>query len=553
VVGVAVLVPASDVATLSVSVVSTRWRPDGLGGTWAVLVLDVRWGGLRWTVERAPSAVADMARAVSDRDPATPLGAACRLILPDKAGAARVTQTRADSGAPRPAGLASRLRGLLGLGGRAIGAVSTDIRLDGTPTPGKGGDEDEDEVDDDDAETAVSTTSSLARHAADTAPTPSSAAASAAAKQRVLIQRFLDQLCAHPDAASHPVVLASLGAVADGSHDNVTVGPGDDDDAGWGDEDPTAAAAAAFPRRHAEWAAVAASLLRIGADGVAASQPPSPLLPPLPSPLAAPLFPALPFPVRGLPAPVSGRHVGRHALLGFLGPGDVLLFATTSSAAALQRSATRSDFDHIGLICPPPSAEHFEANGRSPLYMLEVTGDGTGSYPLLRRLEAYTWTGLATRVVARRLVALRRPEGGGRPVPSRLGPEGCRRLSDFCRRATGRPYALTVTKLLSGVAGGTAAAGKQAARAEAEVEAAESPPHLEPVLRLTERQRYFCSEVVAAAWMEAGVMAADRYPAWYWPRHFLAGGAAEGAMLPGYALEGPVEVDATTPEVATLA
>mmetsp|Transcript_3157 Transcript_3157/g.13005 ORF Transcript_3157/g.13005 Transcript_3157/m.13005 type:complete len:670 (-) Transcript_3157:225-2234(-) len=76
------------------------------------------------------------------------------------------------------------------------------------------------------------------------------------------------------------------------------------------------------------------------------------------------------------------------------------------------------------------------------------------------------------------------------------------------------------------------------------------PPDLSKILPLTDRQSYFCSELVAAAWMEAGILPADRDPAWFWPRHFVDGGAAEGLLGRGFVLEGQVEVETAVPDIA---
>lgn len=102
-----------------------------------------------------------------------------------------------------------------------------------------------------------------------------------------------------------------------------------------------------------------------------------------------------------------------------LQPGDILLFKTASFAAAVQRQATGSLWDHVAMVVPPPPAPPAlsqgserppRARGRpsSPgrageLYMTEVTGEGVGTYPLGYRLSLYARSGLAEYVGVRRL------------------------------------------------------------------------------------------------------------------------------------------------------
>jgi hypothetical protein len=303
-------------------------------------------------------------------------------------------------------------------------------------------------------------------------------------------------------------------------------------------------------------------------------------------PLAEPLVPRLPSPVRSalaaLPVAVLGMAlpgesgsalVRRESLSSFLGPGDILLFETTSTGAAMQRRATASPYDHIAIIVPPPSCTRYLVTGCKPLWLLEVTGDGTGCYPLLQRLDAYMWTGLARRIVARRVVRaapVPAREGAASEalsVPSRVDSKQSQRLAAFAALVSGRPYSLTLSKLVSGlVSGGSGAGAAEAAAAASEPGTEKSPeaytadspllgavsssvPALSDVRPNTDRRQYFCSELVAAAWMEAGIIARDKDCAWFWPKHFINGAAVELMMGPCMGLEDAVEIDPVAKEI----
>jgi hypothetical protein len=529
VVAVAVLASDDDSPRLEVAVTGHAWRPDGLGGNRPYLSLHCQWGGLSWDCEREPWSLLEVGESIDKSSVLAPFFAA---FLPRhavkarlRAGPSRQQYERLEGGRPS---IAERVGRFLGWGGGA-GVVSSDIRLESfagsSDTMSRvSGDNDEDEDVSDGSAWEVAASSAVATLPedaclaaaplssetvfADSHPPPSATASSKLEWQTVVLGRFLAQLCAHVEASESPIVLKWCGALGEDAYTSCPVAashgaPLEHVSVG-GDDDP----------RDLQCMLVEPSSPG-EEDGVFAMR----------------LLPIPPHKLLRLPATTTSpavdvvSSVGRFGLASFLGPGDILLFATNSRAAALQRASTGSAFDHIALICPPPTRQAFLQERNVSLWMMEVTGDGVGCYPLFGRLEAYLWTGLASRIVARRLMVGKERR--------RLSTEQCDLLRAFAQRTAGRPYALTVRKLLSGVV--------------------RPGPEAELVHAHTERVSYFCSELVAAAWMEAGVMLPDRPASWFWPRHFLVGGEAEACMREGYQLEAPVLVNADILEVHAAA
>ncbi len=195
----------------------------------------------------------------------------------------------------------------------------------------------------------------------------------------------------------------------------------------------------------------------------------------------------------------AGRHVIHVSRLeDFAQPGDVVLFKSSNTMSGLQRVATRSEWDHCGVVVELR---------RHRLHLLESTGDGVGCYPLAGRIRAYAIE-FAQYMTIRRLRGPRRRK-------FRTA------LREFTASVNGAKYSLGIKKLLT----------KQTFEA-------------------SKGSGFFCSELVAACWQESGVMHGDKAPNSYWPTDFSEGGKAEAALKDGYRLEGAVLIDTRVVEVA---
>jgi hypothetical protein len=154
---------------------------------------------------------------------------------------------------------------------------------------------------------------------------------------------------------------------------------------------------------------------------------------------AEPPGPSSPSPV---PVPLSVMPLSR--VTDLLLPGDILLFSCRNAPSTLQRAATSCRYDHAGVVVDaawaarlsgssgtaaqtspplPPSLASPPGRHRYSLVVLEASGEGVRTYPLLSRLRAYG-TGYTHAIAVRRLLLPGEEEGeeqGGSPGPSACG------------------------------------------------------------------------------------------------------------------------------------
>ncbi len=125
-------------------------------------------------------------------------------------------------------------------------------------------------------------------------------------------------------------------------------------------------------------------------------------------------------------------------------------------------------------------------------------------------------------------------------------------------QVVGKSYKLSVMKLLQrkrmketgggGAAGGVSAATTPTAAALAAAAAAgsvsasaasseQATPSSTAAVASPSSEGYFCSELVAEALIQLGVMSPELDPAWFWPGSFESGDAVDQALLPGAVLE----------------
>jgi len=195
----------------------------------------------------------------------------------------------------------------------------------------------------------------------------------------------------------------------------------------------------------------------------------------------------------------EGRHVIHVSRLEeFVNVGDVILFKSSNMMSGLQRVATRSEWDHCGIVVKLR---------RGQLFLLESTGDGVGCYPLKNRIRAYG-------VEFARYMAVRRL----------LGPRNRNfmvKLVEFTNQVNGAKYKLGFRKLMTS-----------------------------QTLKESSKDGFFCSELVAAAWQEVKAMKDDKAPNAYWPTDFGENGKIESILMESYALEPTVLIDTRVVEVA---
>ena len=196
---------------------------------------------------------------------------------------------------------------------------------------------------------------------------------------------------------------------------------------------------------------------------------------------------------------VNAIHISK--LKDVVQSGDVLLFKMKNTMSGLQRVVTRSAWDHVAMVVRRSDAI---------MDLLEATGDGVVSYPLCGRLSAYS-EHLATKIEIRRL------EGN---LPSKDLLEA--KFIEFVDKVEGKPYSLTPKKLIVN-------------------DAMEDS---------SEKAGYFCSELVAAAYRDVGLLPDDKLSAnMFWPSSFMPSGLFERSLAPGVTLGESMEINCREVEV----
>ena len=191
---------------------------------------------------------------------------------------------------------------------------------------------------------------------------------------------------------------------------------------------------------------------------------------------------------------VSASIAGTSSAL--LNWGDLILFRSIAFAGTLQRLATGSEFDHVGIVVPSQS---------SSLLLLESTSEGVTMFPLVPRLQSYDYFKVSQYVVVRKLQGARTKEQYDT-------------LLNFLNEVEGLPYSFNISSLFAGLRHKTTAS---AATTESEIgdhnQSKSSPPITSTSCK---RKSFFCSELVAATLMAINVLPNIEQADTYWPGSF---------------------------------
>jgi len=155
--------------------------------------------------------------------------------------------------------------------------------------------------------------------------------------------------------------------------------------------------------------------------------------------------------------------------------GDIILFKTKNISASIQRSFTRSEYDHVGLILRYSTGEIvlFEATGRE--------GVGLCRWKTFMRCK---WHLLYSKIMYRKLEINR-------------SDDVINGIEKFVRYSVGKKYKITPTKLLK---------RKSTMKEDENIE----------------NRTFFCSELVAACYKKIGLLPQDVSAAQYLPGSFAA-------------------------------
>eukprot|EP01084_Bolivina_argentea_P109275 195312_1 len=153
--------------------------------------------------------------------------------------------------------------------------------------------------------------------------------------------------------------------------------------------------------------------------------------------------------------------------------GDVLLFDTKSKSGACVRVATGGNYDHIGMIFRLKDGK---------VGVLEALGSGVQVF-LWKNFRKYNWNNQYSRIGFRSLI-----------IPdSNLRKEIKRKLTQFVKTVVNRHYGWNPIALIR----------KQST-----------------VSLYDESRTFFCSELIAKAFKEAGLLRSDLASSQYFPSHF---------------------------------
>jgi len=234
--------------------------------------------------------------------------------------------------------------------------------------------------------------------------------------------------------------------------------------------------------------------------------------------------------------------------------GDLILFKCRNTLSGLQRKVTGAEFDHVGIIVPSstpsggPSTVSFE--------LLESTGEGVTSYPLIGRLMAYSNHSFT------KIMCLRRLRGRG-DIPVDQLDNRKQWLVDFKERVEGAPYGFSVKKMIGG---GNKRKSSRMTNGSLDEEDSErlvfSKTKGEDTVIVfdddtrssdggegDEEENFFCSELVAACLMEVGLLHTDKEPASFWPGAFAENDSIDESVEAPFHFSSEIAIDCRMMEV----
>ena len=195
----------------------------------------------------------------------------------------------------------------------------------------------------------------------------------------------------------------------------------------------------------------------------------------------------------------GGRSVHISKVEELVSTGDIIMFKSRNSLSGLQRIATGTNWDHVGMVLK---------RGKKICDLLEATGDGVHMYPLAQRLEVYSRT-LMSEICVRQL-------------QGNVSVNLTKMVEDFFDKVEGKPYELTTKKIL----------------------------FKEGCEDYEDRSGFFCSELVAAAYEECGLLNVEKDNVnRFWPVAFSPSGYFERSLNSSYELGPVILIDCNKAEI----
>lgn len=203
--------------------------------------------------------------------------------------------------------------------------------------------------------------------------------------------------------------------------------------------------------------------------------------------------------------------------------GDVVMFKCNNTLSRLQRQITGAEWDHIAII--------IQVKMGGPLMMLESTGDGVSTWPVLQRIRAYgnEYT---------QYIALRK-------LKAKKTVEMYTKMLDFVGKVVGKPYGFSLGRILNRNQE-PSPAPQSLSNGE---ETPQASPKLTPIRSAGTGENYFCSELVAACLQYMGVLGITRNCSSFLPGSFSTGSDLDTECTEGCSFTDEIIIDCHNLEI----
>ncbi|KAL1518744.1 hypothetical protein AB1Y20_003029 [Prymnesium parvum] len=199
--------------------------------------------------------------------------------------------------------------------------------------------------------------------------------------------------------------------------------------------------------------------------------------------------------------------------------GDLLLFKTRAAAPELQRVLTGSEWDHVGMVVHTDGTGHVcTARESHRVHVLHAVSDGCSLCEVERLLSCSS---------DYEEIALRQVHWAGRGSQC-----GVCLIAKWCSEVIGKPYDLTISKLILG-------------------QTNKSSLHCGSVEGSPDTAGFFCSELLAHAYQQIGVLSRERAAPGYWPKHFGRAASPPLALINGASISDEIPIEGPGPQAGT--
>jgi hypothetical protein len=164
-------------------------------------------------------------------------------------------------------------------------------------------------------------------------------------------------------------------------------------------------------------------------------------------------------------------RISQHQFEDLAETGDILLFRSKSALSKMQRAVTRGKYDHVALIV--------RSTSNNNLFLFEVTGVEGVALLLWADFMLYSWHNLYSRLTFKKIHWDR-------------SEANIRKLNEFIEKVRGMDYKLSAGKLMR---------NRQ-----------DKDPR--------NKKGFFCSELIATAMKEIGILDKAKPSSKYWPGDF---------------------------------